>query len=99
MIKKVAIYKVKREELGAVESAVREFVGEIAGNEPQTNYEAFQADDDVSFVHIMSFPDEAAEALHRNAQYTGKFVEILYPRCMEGPNFLDLRLIGSTRRP
>lgn len=38
----------------------------------------------------MVFTDKKAESRHRNAEYTKKFVEILYPHCEEKPEFYDL---------
>ena len=97
MISKIARYKVQKEKLEGVKKAVMEFVEAIAKNELQTLYEAYQSDDDVSFVHFMSFPDGSAEKNHQTAAHTMKFVEALYPNCEESPVFTDLKLVRSTR--
>jgi quinol monooxygenase YgiN len=89
----MARYKVHRDKLQIVRKAITEFVEAIAKNEPETIYEANQADDELTFIHIASFPDEVAETIHRKAEYTDRFVEVLYPCCEQLPEFLELRLI------
>ncbi len=96
MIHKIVRYKVKRGKVEEVKRAIIEFVELVAKNEPHTLYEANQADDGVTFIHIMSFPDKSKEEKHKTAVYTMKFVESLYPNCEEEPVFLDLKLVKST---
>jgi hypothetical protein len=56
------------------------FVNNVKGNEPSTVYNAFQfSEDNLSFIHFMSFKSEADEEKHKNAKYTEEFVKILYP--------------------
>jgi quinol monooxygenase YgiN len=98
VIYKVVHYQVKQAELGTAKQAILEFVNAITQDEPQTVYEAFAQADGVSFVHFMSFRDEAAEKYHQSAPHTMKFVEVLYPRCEVAPQFTDLTLVGTTRR-
>lgn len=76
--------------------AIREFVEAIARHEPHTFYEAYEAADGVSFLHLMAFPDEAAEKNHQTAPHAMKFVESLYPRCEVQPAFAGLALVRST---
>ena len=99
MIHRMAKYKVKKEKLEDVKNAIIEFVDAVKKNEPGTQvYEAFQEDDEVSFVHLMSFEDANARNIHRNSSYLKKFVDLLYPNCDEQPVFTDLHLIRSNRR-
>lgn len=98
MLRKMVRYRVHRDKLEKVKEDVGEFVKAISENEPQTVYEAFQADDTVSFIHMMIFPDTNAEKNHRIAPYTMKFVAALYPNCDEPPTFADLRLIRSSQQ-
>ncbi len=96
MIRKIATYKVKHDQVDAVLGAVTEFVNAIARHEPASNYSAYQTEDGVSFVHIMSFPTEADEQAHRSALHTEAFVAALYPHCEEPPVFTDLELVATT---
>jgi quinol monooxygenase YgiN len=95
MINKIAMYKIKEEKLDEVLNAVQKFVNNVKGNEPSTVYNAFRlSDDNLSFIHFMSFKSEADEEKHRNAKYTEEFVKILYPNCISAPEFKDLKKIG-----
>jgi hypothetical protein len=96
MIQKIVEYQVKESELDKCLVAIRDFVAAIKSNEPDTFYEAYQADDKVSFIHIMRFPDRNAEEAHKNAVYTLKFVDILYPSCEVTPVFRDISTLMST---
>ena len=95
MIRKMATYKIRKENLERVKEAIREFVEAIDKNEPDTIYDAYQADDGLTFIHLALFPDEPTEQVHRKAEYTDRFVEVLYPCCDELPQFTDLRLIKA----
>lgn len=93
---KIVHDRIRPDKLEVVLPAIREFVASIAQVEPQTRYDAYQAEDGVSFVHLMSFPDADAESSHQTAAHTARFVEILYPNCEQAPVFTDLRLLHST---
>jgi quinol monooxygenase YgiN len=98
MIVKLVRYRVRKAEVPAVEAAIAEFVSSIAEHEPGTDYRTFRAPNGVSYVHLMQFPDSAAEERHRGSAYTMAFVDVLYPRCDAGPTFTDLtELAGTTR--
>lgn len=94
MIDKIAQYKVKKEKLEIVLSALKEFIFAIERSEQGTTYKAFQHYDEISFTHFMNFPDEEAEKKHANSEHTKKFVEILYPNCEELPVFISLNKIN-----
>ncbi len=96
MIRKIARYVVKEGEVEEVKSAVEKFVSAIKSYEPDTVYHAYQADDGLTFVHLMAFPDTDAEENHRTAAHTSSFVDVVYPRCEETPVFDDLSLISTT---
>lgn len=89
-IHKLAEYAVRPEEREAVEAAVREFLEAIALNEPETGYRAFRRERGLGYVHVMSFPDAAAEEAHRTASYTERFTDELYPKCTQSPAFTEL---------
>lgn len=96
MIRKIARYVVKESQVEDVKSAVEKFVSAIKSYEEDTVYHAYQADDGVTFVHLMAFPDSDAEEAHRTATYTSSFVDVVYPRCEETPVFDDLSLVHTT---
>ena len=98
MIKIMVRYRVKSDEVETVREAIGEFVDAIAEHEPNTIYGSLLADDGVSFVHAMAFPDAEAEESHRTADHTKRFVEVLYPRCDQEPQVTTLPVGGSTRR-
>lgn len=92
-------YRVKKNKVEVVKKAIREFVDAIRKKEAGTLvYEAFQEPDGASFVHFMTFRDARAEASHRKAEHTLKFVGVLYPNCEQDPVFTELRLVRSTQR-
>lgn len=97
MISKIVRYKVKPEEIEAVLAAIREFLLAIANSEPETRYDALQLVDGVSFIHTMRFPNPLADEQHQKAQYTLKFVDALYPRCVEAPVFTDVNEYLSSK--
>jgi quinol monooxygenase YgiN len=96
MIRKLANYRIDPESLKEVERAIEDFVSAIGKGEPETVYEAYRISDDVSFVHLMAFPDREAERAHQVAPYTKRFVDLLYPYCEEQPTFLDVTLVESS---
>lgn len=94
----MARYKVKKEKVEEVKRAIKEFVDGIRRNEPDTLfYDAFQEEDDVSFVHFMCFKDGKAQEFHRSTPHVKKFVDVLYPDCEEKPTFTELRLVRSNK--
>lgn len=97
MIRLSAQYRVKPETTKAIEHAIGELVEAIRREEPRTNCQAFRFEDGVSFLHVMTFPDETARRNHEAAPYTLRFVEALYPYCEEAPVFKRLDAIAGTR--
>ena len=96
MIFKMARYTVRPDKLEDVKNAIEEFVAEIKENEPATFYETYQEAAGSSFVHLMCFESEEAEAAHRNAPHTNTFVDQLSSSCENPPVFTDLSLLGSS---
>jgi quinol monooxygenase YgiN len=95
MIVKLVRYRIHRSDAPVVEAAVRDFVSAVAEHERQTTYNTYRATNGVSYVHLMTFPDEGAEQRHRGAAYTKAFVDRLYPLCDAGPTFSDLEPLAS----
>lgn len=89
-IHKLAEYAVRPEEREAVEEAIRTFLEAIARAEPETRYRAYRRDRGLGYVHVMTFPDAEAEEAHREAAYTRRFADELYPRCTQSPTFTEL---------
>ena len=96
MIRKVARYRIQPAWRSQALEAIEAFVQAIAAHEAHTHYAAFQEPDGVTFLHLMVFPDAAAEQAHANAPYTRAFVEALYPNCQAEPTFTDLRPVAAT---
>ncbi len=95
MISKKAEYSVRKDKLDEIKKAISEFVKAIKENESLTFYEAYQIDNSDNFVHIMSFQDKKSEEKHKNADYTIKFVSILYPNCIQKPIFTKITKINN----
>ena len=97
MIRKIAQYRVRPESIEAAKAAVTEFVDAVVRHEPGTIYDAYLADDGVTFVHVMAFLDAEAEAAHRRASYTGKLFQALRACCDREPVYQDVALLRSAR--
>lgn len=93
MIRLMAEYRIKEGRLGIVQSAIKEFVAAIRAAEAETEYIPFQVGGSDRFIHIMAFLDEDAQQRHQNADYTTRFVEILYPNCSQLPEFTPLKIV------
>ncbi len=96
MIRRMARYKIEHRWLDEVQSIKRTFVKSINESEPSTRYVAYQEDGGDWFTHLMTFSDREAEDRHRNAVYTTRFVEQLYPKCDIRPEFHDLDVVAET---
>ena len=69
-IYQTAHYQVKADAVGKVKEAINEFVDYVRRNEPTTCfYAAWQAKEDPSkFVHLFTFEDERAHAMHGQSE-------------------------------
>jgi quinol monooxygenase YgiN len=93
MIRLLAEYRIKKGTEDEVLDAVREFVAAVKQEEPQTEYRAFRLAGGRNFLHIMAFPEEAAQNRHQKADYTMQFVSVLYPNCEEEPKFTSIDVV------
>ena len=93
VIRKLARYKVRRDHVRDVEQIVRKFVEAVHEAEPDTEYQAYRGEDELTFIHLMGFPDEEAEHRHQQARYTARFIEALLPNCEVRPSFIELNPI------
>lgn len=95
-ISKKAEFRVREEALPEVLSIIQSFLKAIAVHERgrTLSYRSFQfSEPENRFLHLMTFKDTAAEALHKRAPHTQAFVDRLYPLCLEPPVFTDLQEI------
>ncbi len=83
-----------------VDAAIADFVAHIQANESGTLLYRSLAEDEqpTRYLHVMSFADEAARERHRNSDAVRKFVDILYPRCIEEPVFTEHREVAGIQR-
>lgn len=90
MIRLMAEYRIKQGTEDEVLAAIREFVAAIHREETGTEYRAFRLASGSDFLHMMAFPDESAQKKHQKADYTLKFVNVLYPNCEKEPVFTSI---------
>ncbi len=91
-----ATYKIRGGTQAQVQKIVREFVSKVGKNEPGTlAYEVFVQKDGVTFLHVMTFANAAAEKVHVSSDYVKKFVGELYPLCISVPDFYELKLVSA----
>lgn len=78
------------DDLELVKGIVREFMGQVGVNEPNTIlYRSFQEKDNPKrFAHMVGFTDEKAEQIHKRSQYNKTFTTKLYPLCEKLPTFI-----------
>ncbi len=86
-------YRIKEGTLGVVQSAIKELVAAVHEAEPDSEYTSYWVGGSDRFVHIMAFVDEEAQKRHQDAEYTSKFVEILYPNCSQLPEFTPIDIV------
>ncbi len=96
MIRKLARYRVRDGAQSDAVAAIEDFVTAIERDEPGTVYSVYRHSDGVTFTHFISFPGTVAEAAHKGAVHTRRFVDTLYPLCEEPPVFTDLALVKSS---
>ncbi len=94
----IARFRVRAGETEAVERAIAEFVAAVADEPGAVRYESWREADGVSYVHMMSFVDEAAEEAHAGAEHTRKFLAELTPRCEARPTYGELTKIAGSGR-
>lgn len=101
MIHVIIDYRVEQTQIKKVLKLIEEFVLGIKANEPNTlYYHSFQDQESPGkFTHVMAFKDESAQQLHRESAYCRKFVERLYPLCIEQPNPRTIDQVASKTTP
>ncbi len=91
-------FRVKAAEAAAVEKAIIDFVAKVADEPGTLRYESFREPDGVTFVHVMSFADDAAEKAHRETAHAKDFEEVLANACDMPPQAIDLRKVSGAGR-
>jgi quinol monooxygenase YgiN len=95
---RIARFKVRPAEVAAAEKAIIAFVAKVAEEPGTLRYESFREADGVTYVHVMTFADDAAEADHGASDHVKKFNADLVPRCEVQPVFTDLKKISGAGR-
>ncbi|MDZ4256064.1 MAG: hypothetical protein U1C71_00500 [archaeon] len=85
-------YALKKGARAKGDRAIRSFLRAIRSKEKGRTqvYEAFRFPNSFQYVHLMVFKDSPAEKAHREAPHTQKFVDALYPMCLNPPVFTRL---------
>jgi quinol monooxygenase YgiN len=103
MITRIAEFTVDAAEVPACAAAIKAFLAAVRDHEPGTlKYESYRLPDGVSFLHVMQFADEDAEAIHRSSDHVREFSETIHSRCVGEPRFsvvepiVDLTLTDHT---
>ena len=94
----MATYKVRPDKVKEVKKAVHEFISEGRKHEPRTLYLVFRKEDEHTFVHWMSFENEAAERRHSQSKYNDRFVRKLLANCVGKPALGEFRLLAASRK-
>ena len=94
----MATYTVRPEKVNEVKRAVVEFLAEIRKHEPRTLYLVFRENGSHTFVHWMSFENEAAERRHSQAKYNDRFVKRILPNCLGKAEFTEFQLFGASKK-
>jgi quinol monooxygenase YgiN len=95
---RVLKYRVRPAEVAAVEKAIIAFVAQVADEPGTLRYESFREPDGCSYLHLMIFADDDAQAKHAQTAHMKAFLAELRPRCESEPAFTDLRKISGAGR-
>ena len=98
-IYQTAYFVVRDDTLEICKEAIREFVGYIRQNEPDTLlYTSLQSKEhSTHFLHYFIFRDEKARELHANSDAVNRFTSILYPNLIAPVDFTEYNLFASTK--
>lgn len=91
-------FRVRAAEVSAVEKAIIAFVAKVADEPGTLRYESFRQADGVSYLHLMSFADDAAEEAHLHTDHAKKFLAQLKAKCDVQPAFTDLKMVSGAGR-
>jgi quinol monooxygenase YgiN len=91
-------FRLRRSEVAAAEKEIVEFVSKVSDEPGTLRYESFREADGVSYVHLMAFADDEAEAAHQKTEHGKKFASVLAQKCEAQPAFTDLKMISGAGR-
>jgi quinol monooxygenase YgiN len=94
----LARFKVRSSEVSRADKAIIAFVSKVSDEPGTLRYESFREADGVSYVHLMSFADAAAEAVHRDTDHAKKFAAALSTLCELEPVFTALSKVSGAGR-
>jgi len=95
-----AHYQVAPDGVAEVRAAIDEFVRYVKEHEPGTHmYVAWQqVEDPTRFVHLFTFADEPAHAVHGESEAVRRFEAVYRPHLVGGPVvFTDYELVADNR--
>jgi len=95
---RVARFKVRAAEVAKADKAIIAFTGAVADEPGTLRYDSFREADGVSYLHLMAFADDKAEAAHRNTDHMKKFLAAIQPLCEAPPAFSDLTKVSGSGR-
>ena len=93
----VAKYTVRPETVKELRKAIAVFVAEIRKHEPRTLYAVFRENGQHTFVHWMSFENDAAERRHAQSKYNDRFARMLLRSCVGKVTFNEMNLCAASR--
>src|SRR5256885_1923030 len=94
----MARYSVRPEMVKEVKKAIVEFIGEVRKHEPRTLFLIFREEGQHTFVHWMSFENEAAERRHAQSRYNDHFAKKLLEYGTGKPAFSEFRLFAASKK-
>ena len=99
MIHKLVKFKAKKENIEEVIRLIENFLDKILENEPDmVYYESIQEEDQISFIHVITFRNEEARKKNESTSYVKEFIGNLYPLLEAEPTFSDYKIIRSIKR-
>lgn len=96
-IHKLARFEVRRDKVDEALALIRGLIDEIGRKEGGTaSYLSLQdKETPTRFTHYMVFRTPAAEDYHRKTAWMKKFVDALYPMCVEEPSFTTVEPVAK----
>lgn len=94
---KIARFEIRPESRDVCERAMREFAAYVRaelGDSSWTTYRDTKAPN--RYVSLIRADNAAADARHRNAPGTRRFVEVLYPNVVGEVEFVDYESVGDS---
>jgi quinol monooxygenase YgiN len=96
VVAKTARFAVRPDARARCEAAIREFVSAVDGEPGTRVYLSLrESGDPTRFLHVMVFDDAEADARHRHAAHTRRFVATLYPQTLDGVALNDFTVVNT----